>query len=799
MAEFGLIASVVAVTGAALAASKALSNMIDQVRNAPEEIIAISRDTHSFRGIITNVQVAITDRFVVSKLQSEQEILQAVRQLEEPLKNCGTILKQMRSRIKSHLKQCDDGGFRVSSFDMRWIFQRKDVMDCRNRLETTKSTLNAALSSVVFLCHMKMMGSLGYNLDLLPISGLDVDAGSALREYAESLASRSPTLELDVDAGSALQDDVESIASRSPPFNAAFELKARLTQLPAQELSLSKQRSQEELRGVRSHAFKAADKSQTLLDAPNSDLNDYTASNQAKAIAPRNTRVTDLSKTKAEVTAFIKSEATAPSMTQTSAPSEAKPAGFRSAIDARDIGKIELMLAENDDVNISAADGWTALHVAAGYGRVDIVQSLIERNADVNGTLSRGLTPIHQATRNGHGDVVRILLNARNTDVNTMDSDGWTALHVAAYEGHDKVVQTLLKTKNIDVNAVKKDGKTSLHFAAYQGHKNIVQTLLKAKNIDVNAMDSDGWTALHFAAQEDHENIVQTLLHTKNIDINAADKYTRTSLRVAAYNGRENIVQTLLKAKNIDVNVMDSDELTALHVAASKGHDQIVHILLNAKDINVNAASLPTSSTPLHLAAEKGHEHIVEMLLDNKADTSAEDRFHKTALVAAIHAREEATAILLIQRGSPLRYTYNSSLCCACDEIYPRVVKMLIERGKLSGQLHAMLDDRPYGSRPLHSAALRGSLEIVSQLVEAGADLDVRNSLQETPLISASWAGHSQIMDYLIAHGADRAAKDYKRQNYLQVLKERQPDKYEEHVRNLKSNPHVIRRKPQGK
>ncbi|KAL8791928.1 MAG: hypothetical protein Q9195_005504 [Heterodermia aff. obscurata] len=673
MAEIGLIASVVGVAGAALAASKALSDMIDQIRNAPEEIIAISKDTHSFHGIITNVQVAITDQFIVSRLQTEQQILRAVKQLEEPLKNCGIILTQMQSRIKRHLKQSDNGGFRVSSFDMRWIFQRKDVVDCRNRLETTKSTLDAALSSVVFLCHMKMMGSLRHGPDVLSVLALDLDAGSALREYAESIASRSPPPELDDDAGSALREYAESIASRSPPLDGTFESMAGKSEMSAQRISMLEQPSQEELRRLESDTSITADKFRAHSEVLNTDL---------KAINPTYTESLDL----------------------------------RSAIDARDIGKIELMLAENRDPNTSATDGWTALHVAAECGRIAIVQLLIERNADVNCKTLLGLTPLHIAAQHrSHVDIIKMLLNFKGINVNAITDTKETPLHEAAYEGDVWIVQTLLNAKDININATTTDAETPLHEAAYEGHVRIVQILLNAKDINVNAANVEGWTSLH--------------------------------------------------------------------IAASRGYVDIVKMLLNSKDININATS-DTGWTPLHAAAYEGQESIVKLLLDNNADISTENKYHKTALLHAIMAHHEDTAMLLIQRGSPLiatRQFQRSSLYDACLENSPRLVKAIIKKAKSSGQLQTMLKIDYGGFRPLHVAAWQGSLKITSQLVEAGANINVRDRSMKTPLMFATWQGQLQVMDYLLAHGADRHAKCDRGWDYLRHLKTEHSDKYEEH------------------
>jgi len=55
--------------------------------------------------------------------------------------------------------------------------------------------------------------------------------------------------------------------------------------------------------------------------------------------------------------------------------------------------------------------GFTALHVAAKYGRTSVVETLLERcnNADVEGRNS--LTPLHVATQYNRQQVVVLLLS----------------------------------------------------------------------------------------------------------------------------------------------------------------------------------------------------------------------------------------------------------------------------------------------------------------------------------------------------------------------------------------------------
>ncbi|KAI0978246.1 hypothetical protein GJ496_009927 [Pomphorhynchus laevis] len=67
-------------------------------------------------------------------------------------------------------------------------------------------------------------------------------------------------------------------------------------------------------------------------------------------------------------------------------------------------------------VNYMAKNGFTALHIAAHYGNVEVAELLIYRNADVNFPARHGITPLHVAAKCGKDNMVRLLLN-HNADV----------------------------------------------------------------------------------------------------------------------------------------------------------------------------------------------------------------------------------------------------------------------------------------------------------------------------------------------------------------------------------------------
>jgi len=64
---------------------------------------------------------------------------------------------------------------------------------------------------------------------------------------------------------------------------------------------------------------------------------------------------------------------------------------------------------------------------------------------------------------------------------------------------------------------------------------------------------------------------------------------------------------------------------------------------------------------------------------------------------------------------------------------------------------------------PIHDAALTGDVELMEMLIANGADVDARDVHGYTPLILAIQEGYTDIAKTLIAHGADvnaRAASD---------------------------------------
>ena len=126
-----------------------------------------------------------------------------------------------------------------------------------------------------------------------------------------------------------------------------------------------------------------------------------------------------------------------------------------------------------------SADGFTALHLAAFFGRPEIARILIRNAADVSAVSKNAMkvTPLHSAAAAHNGEIVRVLLE-NDAPADVRQEGGWTPLHEAAQIGDVEMVRDLLQ-HGADPQARSNDGKTPADMAAAKGHTEILKLLAK--------------------------------------------------------------------------------------------------------------------------------------------------------------------------------------------------------------------------------------------------------------------------------------------------------------------------------
>ena len=356
----------------------------------------------------------------------------------------------------------------------------------------------------------------------------------------------------------------------------------------------------------------------------------------------------------------------------------------------------------------------TALLVAAHCGNEAVVDLLIRKNARLDAVDKSGSTALHLAASRGHCRVLELLLLSKGTDVEARDSKGRTALWTAAERGEAEATELLLLS-NVKVNARADAQMTALHIAAKLGDEAIVE-LLVSGDADLEAKDAAMMTALHYACEEGHVRIIETLLNNKvNIDIPGCDM--KTPLICAAAAGGLSATKLLLK-KKASSRCVDDAGLTALHWAAYNGHTEIVEILSSRKSSLTTVDS--TSRTAFHSACMNSQFAVVELLLRKHIPLEVKCQAGLTALHYACLANSvEITKLLLLSSAD---------------------IEAPIET-----QLHR---------RPVHIAAIQGSMGLLNLLCDKGANMEARDSLGYRALGAASRAGHAAAVQNLLNRGS---------------------------------------------
>ena len=123
--------------------------------------------------------------------------------------------------------------------------------------------------------------------------------------------------------------------------------------------------------------------------------------------------------------------------------------GFTPLLAAAEKGHTDvckLLLEKGSYLEESEPDAtqFTAMHYAAIYGQVSLLQLLLSHNAEVNSRDRTEATPLLCASQEGHLASVVTLLQA-GADPLLPDIQGSLPIHFAAAYNHDEVVKILIK------------------------------------------------------------------------------------------------------------------------------------------------------------------------------------------------------------------------------------------------------------------------------------------------------------------------------------------------------------------
>lgn len=187
---------------------------------------------------------------------------------------------------------------------------------------------------------------------------------------------------------------------------------------------------------------------------------------------------------------------------------------FILAAEKGDTAKVQRLLEDGADINVTDDHGRTAVMTATYNNKADTVKVLIENGADIDIRDDHLNNVLLYSGAEGMLEIVKLAIDA-GADTSLTNRFGGTALIPAAERGHVEVVKELLTNSDIDVNHINNLHWTALLEAVILGdggvrHQQIVQ-LLVDHGADVNIADKDGITPLEHAQQLGYKEIEKIL------------------------------------------------------------------------------------------------------------------------------------------------------------------------------------------------------------------------------------------------------------------------------------------------
>ncbi|CAF3561497.1 unnamed protein product [Rotaria sp. Silwood1] len=399
------------------------------------------------------------------------------------------------------------------------------------------------------------------------------------------------------------------------------------------------------------------------------------------------------------------------------------------------------------NVNCHASDGRksTPLHLAAGYNRLTICKILLEHGADVLCKDKGGLVPLHNAASYGHYEVAELLIK-HGAQVNACDLWQYTPIHEAASKSRIDVC-TLLLSHSADPTLSNCHSKTALDIAASRELRDRI------------LYEYNGYSFLD-AIHNGDTSRVKKLLTNETINFRhfkTGDSPLHVACTSSSSKHRRQIFEMLIRRGAL-VNALNTAQMAPIHICAAADHDDLLEILFKHNaDINLLDGQGQTS---LHHAVKNGHLNACRFLITHKIDTSIVSSYGQTALDMA--SASNIQQLLMTYENEKVILTPNITdlqlqLLEASKSGDLDVVKRVLT---FNPSLVNCRDVQGRNSTPLHFAAGYNRLQVVEYLLAMGADVTARDKGGLVPLHNSCSYGHLEVTALLLNNGASSQVTD---------------------------------------
>ena len=410
------------------------------------------------------------------------------------------------------------------------------------------------------------------------------------------------------------------------------------------------------------------------------------------------------------------------------------------AIKGQNTAVVSGLLKERVDVNAPLPDGTTALHWAVQWDERETVDQLIRAGANVNATSRYGVTPLALACTYGNAAIVEKLLQA-GADPNASPK-GEPPLMVAARSG-DVGTVSLLLAHGANVNAKETlRGQTALMWAVAEANPGVAKVLIE-KGADVHARSAGGFTPLLFGARKGDIASVRTLL-AAGADPNekAPDENESPLVFVAILNAHYELAALLLE-HGADPNAIEKAERSVLHtLIAARNYPKFQYI-----GPPMQTGTLSTTGL-IHALLTGGANPNAR--IQTGAALSTVPPNVKVAAIDAVVNLEGATPFFLAAQTADVA-AMRILAAAGADPRLPTVensTPLMVAAGLGFSRLMGL------------NRGPAAALEAVRLALEVGGDVNAANVHGQTALHGAVYAGVDEVIQFLVAQGAQLDAKD---------------------------------------
>jgi ankyrin repeat protein len=372
------------------------------------------------------------------------------------------------------------------------------------------------------------------------------------------------------------------------------------------------------------------------------------------------------------------------------------------------------------------------------------------KEVDVNACDYWGQTPLHLATQVQNISVMKWLLKSREINVNIKDANGNNPLHVLVLSeeeenkrGSDTEADTkeitdiwkegiqLLVEANADINAITNNGQNILHLAASKpcAERFVVYILVHYPAVEWSATDASGENFLHILFDNiTYENeVLEDILP-----------------KLGKYIGNETVLKNMFNQKDV-LGVPPWFTLVKEQKYFIEDKTDCLETIFIQYKASINATD-NLGNTILHrLLGGFGSGDVCKLigcLLKHNLDVNARNVFGDEA-ISELHMGEAFEILKLQNCDFKNRNRWGRTPFQCIMNLHPS--PKFIER-MLSEHCVELDSQDMYESTALHFAAYKGKEEHVKLLMEYGANVDLVDSMKDTPIETAKRHGNFKCM-----------------------------------------------------